>query len=46
MIVDSLWMQKRNAIVDDYPDRYMELLAQICNSVTEPFGHVVQANDY
>jgi DNA polymerase-2 len=28
------------------PDRYIELLAQTCNSVTEPFGHVVQANDY
>jgi DNA polymerase, archaea type len=28
------------------PDRYIELLAQTCNSVTEPFGYVVQANDY
>jgi hypothetical protein len=28
------------------PDRYVELLAQVCNSVTEPFGYVVQADDY
>lgn len=28
------------------PGRYIELLAQMCNSVTEPFGYVVQANDY
>ncbi|MGI0049156.1 MAG: hypothetical protein ACREAW_06410, partial [Nitrososphaera sp.] len=28
------------------PDRYIELLAQTCNSVTEPFGYVVRANDY
>jgi DNA polymerase-2 len=28
------------------PDRYIELLAQTCNSVTEPFGYVVQANNY
>jgi len=28
------------------PDRYIELLAKTCNSVTEPFGYVVQANDY
>jgi DNA polymerase elongation subunit (family B) len=27
-------------------NRYIELLAQVCNSVTEPFGFVVQANDY
>ena len=26
--------------------RYTELLAQVCNSVTEPFGYKVQANDY
>ncbi|MEW6603124.1 MAG: DNA polymerase domain-containing protein [Thermoproteota archaeon] len=28
------------------PGRYIQLLAQTCNSVTEPFGYVVQANDY
>lgn len=28
------------------PGRYIELLAQTCNSVTEPFGYVVRANDY
>jgi DNA polymerase I len=28
------------------PDRYIELLAQVCNSVTEPFGYVIQVNDY
>jgi DNA polymerase-2 len=28
------------------PDRYIVLLAQTCNSVTEPFGYVVQANNY
>lgn len=28
------------------PDRYMELLAHVCNSVTEPFGYAIQANDY
>lgn len=27
-------------------NRYTELLAQVCNSVTEPFGYTVQANDY
>jgi DNA polymerase-2 len=26
--------------------RYTELLARVCNSVTEPFGYIVQANDY
>lgn len=28
------------------PGRYIELLAQVCNSVTEPFGYAVRANDY
>jgi DNA polymerase elongation subunit (family B) len=28
------------------PDRYIELLAQVCNSVTEPVGYTVQASDY
>ncbi len=28
------------------PDRYIELLAQMCNSVTEPFGYAVKANEY
>lgn len=27
-------------------ERYIELLAQVCNSVTEPFGYAVRANDY
>lgn len=26
--------------------RYIQLLAQTCNSVTEPFGYVIRANDY
>jgi DNA polymerase-2 len=28
------------------PDRYIELLSQVCNSVTEPFGYLVQADSY
>lgn len=27
-------------------DRYIELLAQTCNSITEPFGYAVRAKDY
>jgi DNA polymerase-2 len=26
-------------------NRYVELLAEVCNSVTEPFGYTIQAND-